>query len=74
MKKNVVEITICDICGREYEIAQGRCGSTGCLIDPIKDISVLIDICTCCSKEMIGQVKRIRKEQEKKQNVSTKKT
>lgn len=68
MKKNVLEITVCDLCGREYEIEQGRCGSTGHLVDMVKDTSVLIDICNCCSKEMLGQVKRIRNEQEKRKN------
>ena len=74
MKKNVVEITVCDICGREYEIKQGYIGSTAYLIiDTKKDLTVKIDICNCCSKDMFSQVKRIRKEQEKKKNVASKK-
>lgn len=72
MKKNCVVITVCDLCGRGYEIEEGHVGTTAYLvIDVKKDLVVNIDICPNCTKDMFGQVKRMRKEYERKQNVST---
>lgn len=74
MRRSVLEMAVCDLCGRGYEIETGHVGSSAHLvIDVKKDLVVQIDICPPCTKDMFGQVKRMRKEYERKQNVSTKK-
>ncbi len=72
MEINNVVITVCDLCGRGYEIEKGYVGSSAYLvIDVKKDHVERIDICPNCTKDMYGQSKRIRKEYERKKNVST---
>lgn len=72
MKNQIKEITVCDLCGRGYEIEKERTGSSAYLvIDVKKELTILIDICPHCTKNMYGQTKRMRKEYERKKNVST---
>lgn len=62
MKKEVIQNTFCDLCGRGYQVEQDRVGSYGYLvIDAKKDIVVQVDFCPICTKQMYGQVKRIRR-------------
>lgn len=60
MKRRVQEICLCDECGREFIVPEGRAPSKAYLVDYEKDECTEVDYCIPCTKGMLLKVKHVR--------------